>query len=208
MSLDAIISFKDLKHCGSKSLWLNLTKAFIWPVSGLQTMPAAVFMSGLLCVQCVQLDSPTCVMRFEVLLWYCGFTESCNKCVSMCCRSHELIYVCLSVELELQKVNKVMCNPIWIYFKSLKFAAPCSTSALLCLAESKCRHASDIPQSQGVQNFASSTASDKDSAEPDSLEWKSGSARLMVQSLWHSATCHLPLAILAITMYHWDWEWG
>ena len=173
-------------------------------------MSAAVFMSGLLCAVCTTRFTYLCneVWGSTLILWFYRHDIAKNvfQCIVRDCTCtnwpHELIYVCLSVELELQKMNKVMCNPVWIYFESIKFPAPCSTSALLCLAESKCRHALDIPQSQEVQNFASSTASDKDSAEPDSLEWKSGSARLMIRSLWRSATCHLPLAILVITMYH------
>ena len=109
--------------------------------SGLQTMSAAVFMSGLLCAVCTTRFTYLCneIWGSTLILWFYRHDIAKNvfQCIVRDCTCtnwpHELIYVCLSVELELQKMNKVMCNPVWIYFESIKFSAPCSTSALLCL---------------------------------------------------------------------------
>ena len=176
----------------------TLTNAFIWPASGYRSCQL-MFSKVVHCVQCA------CTTTIVRLTYLCNQMSNSDTvvlhnlakiafwvvwdCTCTTNQSHELT----SVKPEPQKMTKVTHNPVWIYSESLKFAAPCSTSALLCLAESKCRHTLENPQSQGVQTFCflySLWQWFSSLAEPDSFQWKSGSVRLMVQSLWHSATCH------------------
>ena len=76
---------------------------------------------------------------------------------------------------------------------SVKYPAPCSAGALIGLAESKCRHALEIPRSQKFKLSASSTASGND----DSVSRRLSQTHLS-ESLWDwwfSLCVVVPLAI-------------
>ena len=57
------------------------------------------------------------------------------------------LYVCWSVELKLQKMNKVIATSFGC---TLSRYSLCSVSALMCLAESKAGTSYKIPRSQEV----------------------------------------------------------
>ena len=162
----------------------TLTNAFIWPASGYRSCQL-MFSKVVHCVQCA------CTTTIVRLTYLCNQMSNSDTvvlhnlakiafwvvwdCTCTTNQSHELT----SVKPEPQKMTKVTHNPVWIYSESLKFAAPCSTSALLCLAESKCRHTLENPiNPKGFKLFASSTASDNDSVVLQSLTHSSESLAL------------------------------